>query len=63
MALAHAIASGTEAAYRRGDLFDKRREAMELWAAFVNGAPANVASKADPQTQIGLMQSACFAPG
>jgi len=40
MALAHAIASGTEAAYRRGDLFDKRRRLMADWAAFVDTAPA-----------------------
>lgn len=35
MALAHAIGSDTEAAYRRGDLFDKRRQLMSDWAAFV----------------------------
>lgn len=35
MALAHAIADKTEAAYRRSDLFDKRRELMETWANFV----------------------------
>ena len=34
MALAHAVADKTEAAYRRGDLFDKRRELMDDWAAF-----------------------------
>jgi integrase len=32
MALAHAIPSAVEAAYRRGDLFDKRRRLMEAWA-------------------------------
>jgi integrase len=31
MALAHAIGSKVEAAYRRGDLFEKRREMMEAW--------------------------------
>lgn len=40
MALAHAIGNDTEAAYRRGDLFDKRRQLMSEWAAFVNTAPA-----------------------
>lgn len=35
MALAHAIGSDTEAAYRRGDLFDKRRRLMQDWAKFV----------------------------
>ena len=34
MALAHVIANGAEAAYRRGDLFDKRRAMMADWAAF-----------------------------
>lgn len=40
MALAHAIGNDTEAAYRRGDLFDKRRQLMSEWAAFVNTTPA-----------------------
>ncbi len=34
MALAHAIGDKVEAAYRRGDLFDKRRRMMAEWAAF-----------------------------
>ena len=34
MALAHAIGDKVEGAYRRGDLFDKRRLLMERWAAF-----------------------------
>jgi integrase len=34
MALAHAIGDKVEAAYRRGDLFDKRRRMMSDWAAF-----------------------------
>ena len=34
MALAHAIPNGVEAAYRRGDLFEKRRRLMAEWAAF-----------------------------
>jgi integrase len=32
-ALAHVIENKAEAAYRRGDLFDKRRKLMEAWAA------------------------------
>jgi integrase len=32
MALAHAVEDETEAAYRRGDLFEKRRRLMEAWA-------------------------------
>jgi integrase len=34
MALAHAIESKTEAAYRRSDLFEKRRRLMAAWADF-----------------------------
>lgn len=37
MALAHAIGDETEEAYRRGDLFDKRRHLMALWADFISG--------------------------
>jgi integrase len=33
-ALAHAIGSSVEAAYRRGDLFEKRRQLMDAWAAY-----------------------------
>ncbi|MGA8653668.1 MAG: integrase arm-type DNA-binding domain-containing protein [Xanthobacteraceae bacterium] len=33
-ALAHVIADRTEAAYRRGDLFEKRRSLMAAWAAY-----------------------------
>ena len=40
MALAHAIGNDTEAAYRRGDLFDKRRNLMSDWAGFLATAPA-----------------------
>jgi len=39
MALAHAVGNRTEAAYRRGDLFEKRRELMTLWAKFINTPP------------------------
>lgn len=34
MALAHAVGNKVEAAYRRGDLFDKRRRMMDDWAKF-----------------------------
>jgi integrase len=34
MALAHSIGSQVEAAYRRGDLFEKRRRLMADWAAY-----------------------------
>jgi integrase len=32
--LAHAIENKAEAAYRRGDLFDKRRKLMDAWAVY-----------------------------
>jgi hypothetical protein len=34
MALAHAIPDAVEAAYRRGDLFEKRRKLMDAWATY-----------------------------
>ncbi len=34
MALAHSVSDKTEAAYLRGDLFDKRRDLMNTWAAY-----------------------------
>jgi len=34
MALAHAIGDKVEAAYRRGDLFEKRRRLMTDWASY-----------------------------
>ena len=34
MALAHAVGDKVEAAYRRGDMFDKRRQVMNEWARF-----------------------------
>jgi integrase len=34
MALAHAVEDETEAAYRRGDLLEKRRRLMTAWAQY-----------------------------
>jgi integrase len=57
MALAHSIESKVEAAYRRGDLFQKRRQLMEAWARFseiqaaagkiisINGSPKKAARR------------------
>jgi integrase len=39
MALAHAVGDKVEAAYRRGDLFDKRRRLMTEWARFCASKP------------------------
>jgi integrase len=41
-ALAHMVKDRTEAAYRRGDLFEKRRELMGNWAAYVASSEAKV---------------------
>jgi hypothetical protein len=34
MALAHSVGSAVEQAYRRSDLFEKRRKLMDAWAEF-----------------------------
>ena len=39
-ALAHVIGDKVEQAYRRGDLFEKRRRLMQQWATFCIAAPA-----------------------
>ena len=48
MALAHTIANKAEAAYRRGDLFEKRRRMMDDWAKYCGAIEA----KADNITPI-----------
>ena len=41
MALAHAVSDKVEAAYRRGDMFEKRRRLMDAWTEFCSRrAPA-----------------------
>jgi integrase len=40
VALAHRISNATEAAYRRGDMIEKRRAMMAAWANFLTGAEA-----------------------
>lgn len=46
MALAHKIRNDTEAAYRRGDVFEKRCQLMKAWADFCAKGP--VAEKVTP---------------
>lgn len=41
-ALAHGLRDKVEAAYQRGDLFEKRRVLMADWAAFLDKKPASV---------------------
>lgn len=38
MALAHTVTSAVERAYRRGDMFERRRRLMDDWAGFCTGA-------------------------
>jgi integrase len=38
MALAHVVGNKVEAAYRRGDMVEKRRQLMEDWAVFILGS-------------------------
>ena len=39
MALAHVVGDKVEASYRRGDLFNKRKQLAEAWAKFVTSPP------------------------
>ena len=40
IALAHAVGNKVEAAYRRGDMMEKRRRLMADWAAYCEQRPA-----------------------
>jgi integrase len=46
MALAHAVEDKVEAAYRRGDLFEKRRALMKAWAGYCERTGDNVVTLA-----------------
>jgi hypothetical protein len=37
MALAHKVSNAVEAAYRRGDMMEKRKVLMAAWAAHLTG--------------------------
>lgn len=41
-ALAHAVGNKTEAAYRRGNLLEKRRKLMDAWASYCTERSSNV---------------------
>lgn len=45
LALAHTVGDKVEAAYRRGDQFEKRREMMQAWADFCEPAPVTKVAK------------------
>jgi integrase len=48
LALAHTVGSKVEAAYRRGDMFQKRRALMDDWAAFCCAKPEQAAPTGSP---------------
>ncbi len=45
MALAHAVGDKVEAAYRRGDMFEKRRALMQEWADFAYALDQNAGGR------------------
>jgi hypothetical protein len=45
MALAHVVGNKVESAYRRGDLFDKRKKLMSDWARFATTAQSSVSGQ------------------
>ena len=52
MALAHSIGDAVEAAYRRGDLFEKRRDLMQTWATYCGKKSAVVIPIADSNSRV-----------
>jgi integrase len=48
MALAHAVGDKVEAAYRRGDLFEKRRQLGQAWAEYCSGPSPERGSEVVP---------------
>ena len=59
MALAHTIGNKAEAAYRRGDLFNKRRGLMDAWANYCAENAANVVRLAAGNARTRLAGSGC----
>ena len=45
LALAHVNTNAIEAAYRRPDMFERRRALMEQWASFVSATEDQVARR------------------
>lgn len=52
-ALAHALENKVEAAYFRSDLFEKRRQMMELWSGYLNGSEGARPNYARQEDQAG----------
>lgn len=61
MALAHTIESAVERAYRRGDLFDKRRKLMDDWAIYCATIPVT-GDNVTPIRSAGSRQDRHTAP-
>lgn len=53
-ALVHTVEDKVEAAYRRGDLFDKRARLMTAWAAYVEKAEAKAPGHVVPMRAAGV---------
>ena len=52
MALGHSISSKVEAAYRRGNLLEKRRQLMEDWSNFLLGNASTIINIKDRRLAI-----------
>jgi integrase len=53
MALAHTVGDKVEAAYRRSDLFERRRRLMQQWAMFCTSPADETANKVMPLRRTG----------
>ena len=51
MALAHSIGDAVEAAYRRGNRFDKRRDLMQTWATYCGMQSAKIIPISDSNSR------------
>lgn len=52
-ALAHSLGNAVEAAYRRGDLFEKRRALMDDWSHYITTAPTEKVLKGNFKKNLG----------
>jgi len=55
MALAHKVNNEVVAAYRRGDLFDKRRRLMDAWTEYLNTIQVDVSDNITPIRETGSL--------
>jgi integrase len=53
LALAHAVGDKVEAAYRRGDMIERRRQMMDAWADHCASQTSHVVALADWRTKVG----------